>query len=269
VPDAADAQLIVLEPGEERAGLDFSIRDRPLATIAGSIRAPGDIGSLSFGVHLVSRTTGPGFQDPWSVRVNREARTFTVNGVPAGEYLLVGYVTIPTRADATGDEVGTLWTDTITIVMSGEHVTGVALSPRPGVDVSGRLRMDSTSTIDRSRLALRLIPGHSDGVRLEVPWATAGADGRFRWRGVTPGRYRVDVVSMTAQPLLVERVAINSGDATLALIDVGSSDISELDVTVTERVASLSGRLRTPSGEPRTPGRASIGFPASCLASTS
>jgi uncharacterized protein (DUF2141 family) len=147
----------------------------------------------------------------------------------------------------------------------GEDVSGLSLTLRGGVSLSGRLVFDSTSAPpDPGTIRVALArPGGSymvsfgDGTRfgsgLPSPAAASvGADGTFHMAGVPPGTYALNtVLPPAAAGTWWLRSAVQNGrDLLDTPLMVREDDLTGAVLTLTDRHSELTGSLRTSAGLP-------------------
>jgi hypothetical protein len=193
--------------------------------------------------------------------------TFKFRQVIPGNYTLFARAAAkpaaPSRSAVVspGQEGLRLWATTM-VSVAGD-VSGIALTLKTPLTLSGRMRFDSTESkppANLTQLVVRLFPPELQNVRSGVavrtiafvPPATVRADGTFEITNVVPGRYVLGV----SGPALdgTEWWARSAMLAGRDLLD-GEIEISEdtnlagVEVTFTDRRSELSGTLQTATGE--------------------
>jgi hypothetical protein len=161
--------------------------------------------------------------------------------------------------------------------VDGQDVRGVALALQPGSSFSGRIRFDGAThapPADLTTWQVRLAsPGGSYmattgrtllGTSLNsTPPVPVGADGRFEFNNIAPGRYLLDVTGPERKDGWWVRSAIVDGRD---LLDVPPQfapglDVRGVAVTLSDRHTELAGTLQTPVGVP-APDYFVLAFPA-------
>jgi hypothetical protein len=283
VTTATAAIPVVVGAGEERNGIDFRITLAPTARVEGTVTAAG--GSLGgpIQVLLLQPPTGmPGGNAlTRTTSVAPPDGRFSFTGVSPGEYLLVASLdgtawamsgngsssTVvaapPTRGAADGPLGGAggrpaeiPW-GMSNVAVAGRDVNNIVLTLQPSLTVSGRLAFDGIAAHKANEWTAILDPvadvTQVTSTRLS---AVVSADGRFTVTGVTPGRYTLLPVAFptsgetdSARPWALSSVVAAQRDVTETGFDVGAS-ASDLVVTLTDRVAELTGVLQNTSGQP-------------------
>jgi uncharacterized protein (DUF2141 family) len=271
VLDITSAQAIALGVSEERAGIDLTLRRVPLATVTGRLMFPPGISMNNVRVRLVNAGIDvPGLDTP-SARAGRDG-TFTFDGVPPGQYRamavasvrnvpantlsMLGVAAAPAARgsdDDDDDNERTQFWAAADVIVAGEPVSGVFLSMRPGVTVSGRVVFQGTSlappeNVRRVRLTLEPATSGSDAGISSVR-ANLDNEGRFQLTGVVPGDYRLETSNASGW---WAKSAIAGGedvlDSTLTVSDRGS--VTDLTVTMADRSGEVSGVLLNGLSQP-------------------
>ncbi len=229
---ASQAAPVTLGIGEEKS-VQFSMARVPLARVSGVVvdssgrpvrdarlTLSGHTETLFIGNNATSSTTG----------------TFTIENVPPGDYT----VSVSAIAD---DGFATL-------SVTGADLSDVRIVVGPGTTIYGRLAFEgaarptggspnflvATSTIDS------LPPGAAR--RRSGP---VDATGRFGFTG-SYGRVLFDVT--TPDGWMLQSVLVNGADVTHRSFDLGNrAELTDVAVTVTNRVTSLSGQVADDRGQ--------------------
>jgi hypothetical protein len=262
--DPSAATVVDLGRGEERLGVDFTLRLVPVASIRGVVLGPD--GRPAPGAQ-VRRTAGlPPFGETDLIG----ARTlpdgsFVMDGVTPGQHTLV----VGSSADLARSEslvarglanpvpAGTamLWAQE-RIVVAGADVSGVTLRLREGFTVTGQIVIqgDSPAPWPTTALRVQLPPSNRVSLAMSVAFgssASATVDGSFTLAGVIPGSYRLRVTSPNAPgtPWAPKSAMLDGRDLIDIPLDIDRS-ISGVAVTMTNTWAELSGTLTDSVGQP-------------------
>ena len=150
--------------------------------------------------------------------------------------------------------VSDLWA-TAEFLADGRAIDDLSLTLQPGVTISGRIVLDGSTAAtppDFSRVRLQVMTPSATG-RLTVGASnlylgTANADGTFAIQGVAPDRYVI-----SAQPPLgwiTKSITIGNRDIADSNIEIQTTAVDGMTVTLTDRVGEISGLLLDPAGRP-------------------
>jgi hypothetical protein len=270
-PNSAQASVVTLRAGEERSDVDIQMQLEPTARIEGAV-APIDTG-VPPGTEVTLFSTLAS-SVPWAPAGTTDRRrvgpdgSFTFSNVGPGTYTLIARAARPTTvADGSAGPPQFLWAST-DVAVEGEHITGIALSLQPGMNVSGEVRFVRTTTAppaDMKSIRVGLQPVLAPGLVGFAPVSVApDADGRFTLSGVTPGRYRLSASFPGAGRTggWIQRSAVMNGQDTLdvPLPIQPNQNVTGAVITFVDRPARLSGSARDATGTP-TPDVTVVLFP--------
>jgi hypothetical protein len=261
----AGATPIRLDAGEVRTDVDFAVQSVPYATISGTVLLPGGVTVERTTTQILavgSDVTGWHIFD--SPNAARDPSAFTFGRVPPGEYVIAAQVVARSAVGAAGSPE--LWSATYPLVVDGQDIAGIALSPRPGVTVSGQVMFPDGAPHAEVAAGLRIGltaivgPGEVHTGSGSVPLEK---DGRFRVTGLQPGRYRVGIaVERPPTPSgswWLKSAVVRGIDVADVPLDVGAADVGGVIVTLTQRPGSISGALHRHDNQP-VPGQRVIAF---------
>ena len=272
---AASAGLVTLTAGQERSGVDFSIRMVATARVEGIVRDVSGEPTDNAQVTIVPRSTGDSLDSMMLVETMMMNRTmlaggkFSIAGVRPGDYT----VTVRGGPQAAGGGSGgggrgaaapaamTFWA-TQDITVDGSNLTGLELRLQPGIDLRGRVAFEESATLkppDLANVRIRLSGAPTAGTTVTMGGSagTVEADGTFTISGVTPGRFLVYASVPTTSPgtpggpiWLMKSARIGTIDAADAAFDVLEHRNAEILITFTDKVGELSGTLFDGNNKP-------------------
>ena len=274
--DHAGASAITIATGEERSAVDFVVQLVPTATVEGVILGV-DGQPVGTNVQIMALTKAtvpmPGlFEFPPRASVASDGR-FSVSGLAPGEYIVTARAAssaarpMPGGRGAQGPPSMDLWA-TADLSIAGLDTSGVVLRLAPGMKVSGRIVAEATTQpapTDFSTGNVRLMSPPSAGMSLGVPPGQTNADGTFTFVGVPPGSYYFGANLMGGTPArpawTTKSATVNGRDILDAPLDIRpGEDVSNVIVTFTDRLTTLSGSLTDQAGRP-APGYFVMAFP--------
>jgi hypothetical protein len=268
----ADATPITLAAGEERSGVDFSVRRVRTATIRGKVVGPDGAPIASAFVQLVTSTAPVAFV---GTAVAPVTTTSGVNGsfglgpIAPGSYTLLARGSVaPASGQGSGSVSGSLWWATAPVSVTGDDVDLSTLILQPGMTVSGRVVFESGTTPPPDATQFRvqmqsasLAAASSQGrggatpnLRFLQP-AAVRADGAFEVTGLVPEDYWLTVTGAApSESGWWLRAAMWKGrDLLDAPVHVAPrDDISGVSLVFSDRHTELSGTLRTAGGAAAT-----------------
>jgi hypothetical protein len=237
--DPGNATAVSVSAGEERAGIDMTMRLVPTVRIEGVVTNAAGVPEPNFGVVAISkglRIGGMGIDVTQSM--TDKNGHYQLTGIPPGDYTLMG-----------GGQTGFAQID-ITVV--GQDMT-VPLTAQPPVPISGRVVFEgaaappSTASMGYTLRATGIL-----GTLLAAGQQPQElTNGTFATH-VLPGKYQVEFTGVPAG--WSAKSAIARGQDTLdAPLDIGPSDPpADWVVTFTNRPSELAGSLVDAGGRPAT-----------------
>jgi Carboxypeptidase regulatory-like domain len=263
--DQARSVPLVLRAGEDLAGIDFNLV--PVHTVHMRGRAvnartslPGketsvtllsDQGETIFSIGSPSQNLSAGSQG-----------AFEFQGVPPGSYVLVA------QQPGSPREPRTMWGRTA-IEVGDTSIEHADILVGPGVDVSGRIRVEGDTAIDHSKdlgnMMGNLEPLEASSLASLTPDidnASVKPDGSFIFREVPEGTYRINFFPVPAgfylkssgvADVLETGIAVGSGHSPPALELVLSPGAGRIDGTVENGDQSAPGAsvVLVPDGKGR------------------
>jgi protocatechuate 3,4-dioxygenase beta subunit len=236
--DQAGAAALEVRAGEELGGIDISFTPVHTVRITGQvIDARTALPSQSAEVTLLSDQGNTSFP-PGEVSADAKGG-FEFRGVPPGSYILAAQ-----SSSGKGKQEGKLVWGRIPVEVADVNVTGVKLSVGPGVEVSGRIRVEGKTGLDLGKLAGVLEPREGSALANlmpEVENAPVKPDGTFVFRDVPEGNYELDFSALPAGFYLK---ASGETDVLETGIAVGRGHgIPLLELTVSHAAATITGTV--------------------------
>jgi hypothetical protein len=272
----ADATPVDLVDSEEKHNIDFVLRPVPTARVSGRVSGPAESQSGLI-VRLLpegAEALGPGSEQATAL-VGRDG-TFTMPRVPAGRYVLEATTTIaeyrlggsalpappglsasvafstslpwlpgdplPGELRVYGPRTAGSYSARVPVVVGADDLANVDVALETGGRIAGRVVSDDGSPLPKG-LTIQIEPATGDPLlaasRQSGP---VNADGTFRIDGLRPGLY-----VLRAWPPIKSIAA--GGDYSTRPIEVrAGSDIGDALVTLTTRVATISGVVSDTKG---------------------
>lgn len=282
VTQMGQAMAVALKSGDARQGVDWQVRPSAVARITGLAMGP-DGPAQSLQIRLVN---APGSVEddalPVATATTAADGSFVFLGVPTGNYVAKAQLaargnmpSIPAamlsslppgamemlqgRMGGAGGEQSFLRAP---ISVGDRDVTGVTVSLRPGAKVSGRVVFEGGSAPTPQQLAnatFNLISQTGGAAAGAAPPVKLTADLHFTTGTEPPGNYMANLGGLGAW--LMKSVTVGGRDAMSSGIDVADSDIADVVVTLTDRIASLTGSV-TQTGSGPLPNSTVVILPA-------
>jgi hypothetical protein len=260
---SADAARVKVAASEETQNIDFQLQIVPLAVVRGMVSGGNAVvmllpegGAGGRGAGGGGRGGGPGgrggglaalasglLQGVQTLRSSTHADgTFSIANVPPGTYTIVA------RAAAAG---GAPRMAVQTLPVLGQDVY-VALTPVPGVTVSGSVTLEaSAGRLPQGFNGFRITPAALDAAAALPRASRPGIPderGQFSLSDVMAGRYIVRTT--TPRGWTMKAVYLDGRDVTDQPFEVKGETISGLNVIFTDRVTGLGGAVRDARGAP-------------------
>jgi len=241
------AAVVTLTEAEERLGLDFPLVSGGTVRIRGTVFAED---GTAIGHTVVWATAAGGTRQRRMVTTAADG-SFDFANLSPGRYELDAYSRSgPTRSQqatqALTPGVLTGWAS-MTVDANTGDVDHVDLHLVRGLTVAGRVSLDPPSATP--------LNGHVRLVRVGAGPGVGGSviapDGRFRLTGIGAGTYRLDIDVNAAAGWWL-RAAIVDGRDWLdqpIIFGAGSASANDVRIVVCTRHTSLTGLVRTASGE--------------------
>ena len=253
----AQAEVITLGPGDERGGVDLTMRLNSTARVMGTITGPdGTTGLLGVGlVTADGRDSTFSSQFPAATTVTEPTGEFVFLGVPSGQYEL--QITRMPRPEIingmpSANAAPTYWAR-LPVSVGAADVAGLAVTLRPGVRVSGRLEFDGSAprpVPDRIAQASVNLQDLDNQNQPLMP-TRFSSDGQFTTQGVLPGHYLVNLGGSFPGWTLKSVIANNHDlSASPQLID---GDVTNAVIMLTDHPNQIDGTVQAGLAASDTP----------------
>jgi hypothetical protein len=275
------AQAVVVNPSEERAGVDFELTPTSVTTISGIVESSfGGSSTAAVSVRVLPSDGGVTFPEsaPLQTKSPGADGRFAYEGVSPGRYRVWAFSTslagptgavrftlidsgrqtkpaLPPAPELRSDTIvrGAMWAFADIAVAPGEPVLGLVLELRPAIRILGNAINVGDPGAAPTQVSISLIPQDVSGDpaiarRLAGLAPTPGnvnvRDGRFELNDVFPGTYRVSVVA--SPPVWHAVTAMHAGvdliDTPLSVDPYGPGTV-DLRLTLTNKGSSVRGAL--------------------------
>jgi hypothetical protein len=258
------ATPILIEPGQERSGVDLQLQLVRTAFVSGTVTDPDSSSmqnSVVTQVLLADADQSMVGRPAYSARAGQDGK-FSIAGVPPGHYTVLARSTRTENSrDPRGNVRTTSWWAMADVVVEGRNIADVSLVLQKGLTVSGVVKLDASgASFDLSRLRVVLTPVENSGANNMITAVAVDGGGAFSFPGVPPGRYRLSVGGQPAgwNP---KSATFGGRDALDQPLEVKPTQDASGTVTLTMRMPTLSGKLQDATGQP-TSAYTIIVFPA-------
>jgi hypothetical protein len=248
------ASLVEIRSGETRSGVDISLELTRGFKVSGFLAMPdaglGDLIIRLLPSDSTSVATHVSFET--SMTMSRGDGSFSLLGVPPGDYLLTvlrfGRPPSPNAGEQGAFSQRTLWAE-LPVSVTDRDVAGLVVPVAFGARVEGRVIFEGApatpEVVRRTAVGLTPVDGRTFGNA--SAFLPLGAEGSFATLAYPPGRYFV-TVRTPGSGWVVKSIGAGGNTSVYEPLVLEGNDIRHLVVTLTSRVATLSGTVRTASG---------------------
>lgn len=272
VPSPSDAAVLTLAPGDKRSGVDFQVAAERTFKITGRVVGRANQAPVNLRLLPAEMPEIPKGLEPAVAQTERDGR-FVLAHVPPGSYV-IRVVRFSQNPVARGTQQALQSDDRIVIphgplprLPPGPTVWGqrsvevedrdlkdIVVTLQRGASISGRVVFEGPSARPPADVLARtpVLVETADGRNLGSLFPLTGIDpdGTFRSAGLPPGKYIVRPFG-DLRPWSLRSVAVGGRDVTGGAIALAGSDVTDVAVTLTDRPARVSGRVRDREGRPQ------------------
>lgn len=234
------ATLLDIPVGSDMRGVDMRLLRTRTYRVSGRVVAQAEGRRGGMVVLVPKSSSGFGFGDRLAAPWRPNTGTFEIQGVRPGSYNLVAQV-----FDGQNRMSARLPVD----VGEGD-VTDLTVTPVPGSDLSGVVRVQDKASVDLQDLRIQLSP------REIGPFGGFGtspvqADGKFTVSNLTAGQYDLSVGGLSDNAY-VKAVRYGEADALASGLDLTGGSAGLLDIVISPNGAAISGSVAGDDGNPKS-----------------
>jgi uncharacterized protein (DUF2141 family) len=245
----AQATPIAVRAGEERTGVDFTVQYSGAVKIDGVVTGPnGD--AMPAGAQVTLAANDPsmpmlGFEGVRTARPGPDGH-FEFAQIAPGPYLLIARASLPPPEGSTVPQV---YATAMDLDVQSEDQRGLSLALGDTLSVSGAVRFEGDGAAPPLKgLRVNLQPATTVAVTVSSGGAPVNSDGTFTITGIAPGRYHLSLLLPTpVTPWIVRTATLAGREALDGAVDVRQS-LADATVTITDRIAELSGKVDAANG---------------------
>ena len=245
----ASAQRVRVDYGSEVTGLVMELVPAKSARVSG--RVEDDKGQPVAGANLIlAYSDRLGISDFVVARaVAGPGGAFTLRNVPPGQYTLQGFGRPPAGGPQNLNAGAFGW---LIVPVSGADVSDLVLQVTPGTALRGRIVLAESNgpPLRPNDVVIATVPIEFDSS--PVAGGPSPSVRRDDWTFEVSGQsgQRLIRVSTRSPAWMLDRVTLDGRDVTDTAVDFRKTDVNDVEVILTSRVSSLSGRVTTDDGEP-------------------
>lgn len=242
------ARPVRLAFGQERTNITFGLVPAPMARVSGRLIDASDqpLGQASLLIAPSDQAGTTGFMIVRAV-AGPDGR-FTFRNVPPGRYTIQAFGPLPTGA------LGRAPFGWLTIAVDGEPIQDLVVKVTPGASLRGRITLEGDLLSAPKPTQVRVSAGPVDFDSAPVvgggpPNMVTREDWTFETNNMNGLRVvRVDVLN--APQWTLKRVVVDGKDVTDAPLDFRSGDVNDVKIVLSNRAATVSGRVLDADGKP-------------------
>jgi hypothetical protein len=243
---AAQASIVTLAAGEERASIDIQLLPVPTARVSGTLLAssgPVDMAPLRL---VPSGAEGLPAEALAFASISDASGAFIFTAVTPGRYSL--------RSTTRGGAAGMAWID-MPLTVAGDDIDGVVAMMNPPLRISGRLQFEGAIAVPgaapgRGVMTAPFVLESAEDAGVQVTAAITWEGQAFNVAGYLPGRY-IARVTNSPRGWMFKAAMLNGVDVSDTPFEL-SRDITDLVVIFTDRWSGISGGVQGPGADAAT-----------------
>jgi len=239
--------VIVLEKGEARLNLNFTVRSQPTRSIAGVVLAPTGQPAGASEVFIIAAPEDPGVAVRLRIPVGSNGK-FEMSGVRAGAYWIVARVRTERESSSAA----------LPLRIEGSDMKALQIQLRPDKLVSGTITSQGAAGASRASLAgvtisLRRTTSTGKSSPIDQWSAVSDSNGRFVIKDVVSGKYWLSVSESSPGAAITSAVlggivadGVVSSSPYVDLDAIRNS--SALEIRLTRNPTEIIGGIADPQG---------------------
>jgi len=238
--DLDSATLLEIPVGSDMRGVDMRLLKTRTYRVSGRVVAQPEQRRNGMVMLVPKSSSGFGFGDRLAAPWRPNTGNFEIQGVRPGSYNLV----------VQGFDGQNRMSARIPVDVGEGDVTDVTVTPVPGSDINGVVRVQDKASIDLQSLRVQLAP------RETGPFGGFGsspvqADGKFVLNNLTAGQYDISITGLKDNAYL-KAVRNGEADALAGGVDLSAGAAGALDVVISPNGAAISGSVADSDGNPKS-----------------
>jgi hypothetical protein len=256
VIDVTQAQTVTVALGSEVSSVAFSLVPSRLSQVSGTVMSSA--GRPLAGAFAVLRPTvaGPAINIAGGNQTVRPDGGFRFSGIPSGEYVLDIQQRPGNMRNAETGSIGQLESASMPVTVAGD-VDGIVIVTAPGSNVSGRVVFQGQQTQKPGARGMMVTANSPTGDASPVAFVgrqlggggNVRPDGSFELHGLSGPQ----LIRLAGAPAgwAVKSISLDGSDITDAPFDFKPGvTITNLVITLTDRVTNITGDVRDARGQP-------------------
>jgi 5-hydroxyisourate hydrolase-like protein (transthyretin family) len=251
---ASEAQRVTIAEGQEASGVSFALAPIRVARVSGTATS-SDGKALANGMIMLTSPTLQTGSPLAGTSVIRPDGTFTISNVAPGDYTLQTQSAADLEALASSGSTNSMRmaeTALMAVTVTGTDISGIQLVTAPTATARGRIVFESGVPTDARPASVNVmaISTSTEVIMLGGGSGRVADDWTFTLRGVSGKR----IIRANPPPgWWLSTVTFNGTDVTDAGLEFKpGEEVSGLEITLTRKMATMSGTVQTAKSQPAT-----------------